>query len=362
MIKQLSIIVLILFIACGQKTGDSGVTESSGESNQNPILNPDKRINCFIYHRFGDNRYPSTNVPLEDFKAHLKYLKDAGFKVMSVSDAISYLKDDQPAWKVAVITVDDGFKSFYENGLPLLESYGFPATLFINTETVGGSSYMDWNDLKDARKRGIEIGNHTHSHAFFLNIQEHERYDRFKSEINQCQDLIEKNMGITPKVFAYPYGEFDDRMKEIVRSAGFIAGLAQNSGVIDNDSDLMACPRFPMASGFSDINGFKLKANALPLKVNGTTSEHVLSDNFTPSLNFSIQKNNLRLNEMQCFIQGGACDLSIKEKGPGEYAIIARPDKSIENRRRTLYTLTVQDQENKWYWFSHLWINPGVRE
>ena len=363
MIRHLIIISLLLSTACKQKSSnEENQTTTAVDASINTIINPNKKINCFIYHRFGDSRYPSTNIPIEDFKTQLAYLQEEGFEVLNFSDAIRYLKDEYPEKKVAVITIDDGFKTFYENGLPLLESYGFPATLFINTETVGGNSYMDWAEIKDASDRGIEIGNHTHSHAFFLNMDPKVRYINFEQEINLCQNIIEENLGVKPTVFAYPYGEFDEKMREIVRKSGFIAAAAQNSGVVGNDTDLLACPRFPMASAFSSIDEFKLKANAHPLKVRGTPENHVLSENFKPELNLTIQKETLRLNEMQCFIQGGSCKLFVNKKENSEYSIMATPEKSIQNRRRTLYTLTVQDTDNKWYWYSHLWINPAIKE
>ncbi len=362
MIKILTVIAFILCISCGQRSNDSSGHEQAIIHEDKAFLNPKKTINCFIYHRFGDDRYPSTNVSLQDFESHLSYLKESGFEVLTMSDAIKYLRNEEPLKKMAVITIDDGFKSFYENGLPLLEKYNFPATLFINTETVGGSSYMNWDEIKEAHARGIELGNHTHSHAFFLNMDPNDRYQNFKDEIELSQQLIQEKLGIAPQVFAYPYGEYDSKMKEIVRNAGFIAGLGQNSGVINNDTDLMACPRFPMATGFSDLVGFKLKANALPLKMTGKPEQHVLSSNYQPSLDLVVQKDNLRINEMQCFIQGGTCDLSISQKADQEFSVFAMPEKSIENRRRTLYTLTVQDNDNNWYWYSHLWINPKVIE
>ncbi len=361
MIYHSAIIVLFLMISCGQ-VGKKSKNQDKQIRAEVTTQNINKRVNCFIYHRFGDSRYPTTNVSTENFRSHLDYLKEDQFEVLSFSDAIKYLKDDQPEKKVAVITVDDGFRSFYENGLPLLEKYGFPATLFINTETVGGSSYMNWEEIKDASERGIEIGNHTHSHAFFLNQAPEKRYSLFEEEIRLCQQLIQENLNIKSTVFAYPYGEFDQKMKEIVQNAGFVAAAAQNSGVISNDSDLMACPRFPMATGFSDIQGFKLKANALPLKVMGLPDNHIISDSYKPDLNLTIEKDELRLNEMQCFIQGGDCKLNLEQSADNEYSISVEPDQSIRNRRRTLYTLTVQDKNNQWYWLSHLWINPKIKE
>lgn len=122
----------------------------------------DKEVVCFIYHRFGDSRYPSTNVRTADFETHLKYLIDNDFQLLTFSEAIDYIHSNAPARRTAVITIDDGFKSFYVNALPLLKKFNVKATLFINTETVGGD-YMTWDELRDVVKHNIEIGNHTHT-------------------------------------------------------------------------------------------------------------------------------------------------------------------------------------------------------
>src|SRR5690606_10790893 len=106
-------------------------------------MDPNKEVVCFVYHRFGDDRFPSTNISLQDFEAHLAYLKENEYQVLSFSDAIAYLHSDAPVKKTAVITIDDGYKSFYNHALPLLTRFNIPATLFINTETVGGNDYMD---------------------------------------------------------------------------------------------------------------------------------------------------------------------------------------------------------------------------
>lgn len=354
------VILMILTLACGappkEKTSQA---KSTGVSEG--FINKDKRINSFIYHRFGDPRYPSTNVSLENFEAHLQYLKEAEFELMTFSDAIGYLKDSSPAKSVAVITIDDAFKSFYENGLPLLEKYSFPATLFVNTKTVGGASYMDWIELKDAMKRGIEIGNHTHSHDFYLNLDKQDRYNYFESEIKICQELIESNLKVSPTVFAYPYGEFDTQMQSIVREAGFIAAAAQYSGVINHLTDLMACPRFPMATGFDDISGFKLKANSRALDLQGSPDDHLVKID-KPILNLTLDKASLRIAELQCFIQGSECNLSKQQVDDSTYNIKVQTLTAITERRRTLYTLTVPDRRNQWYWYSFLWINPKVAE
>lgn len=355
----LSIIGLIFF----------GCDSKSNEPQDQPVdkvvvenQDSDKEIVCFVYHRFGDSRYPSTNISMEAFKAHLDYLKENDFQVLSLSGGMKYLRSNEANQKTAVITIDDGYQSFYENGLPLLEKYGFEATLFINTETVGGSSYMDWEAIKDCKNRGIEIGNHTHSHAFFLDMPESGRYENLKNEIERSQKLISENIGVTPVAFAYPYGELDDQMKKVVQGAEFKWAAAQNSGVIYSGSDPFRLPRFPMAEGFGDPKSFSSKVNmsALRMAQESPSSFILPKGNSSPELTIRFDKSNLILDQLQCFIQGGECQKSISTEG--EIVTLEVSSKtSISSRRRTLYTITVPDQEGNWHWFSHLWINPEIR-
>ncbi len=322
-----------------------------------------KTILCFIYHRFGDSRYPTTNVSVKDFELHLNWLKKNNFELLNFSDAIEYLQSAEPIRKIAVISIDDGYKSFFKNGLPLLKKHNFPSTLFINTETVGGGDYMDWTMLKTAMKSKVEIGNHTHSHDYFLNRPINTRYTLFKDEIELSQSMIQKNLDFTPIVFSYPYGEFDIEMKNIVKQIGFKAAAAQNSGVIYSEGDLFMCPRFPMSEAYSGIDKFIEKAKAKPLKIlERSPNSFELPANRKPVLKLTIESSDLRLDQLQCFVQGGKCSFKIIEKNTDKTTITFQSTAPITKRRRTLYTITVPDKKGVWHWYSHLWIDPKIKE
>lgn len=321
----------------------------------------EKEVVTFVYHRFGDDRFPTTNISIEDFESHLSWLSSHNYQILSLTDAITYLNSDSAVKNTAVITIDDGYKSFYTNALPLLVKYKLPATLFINTETVGAGDYMDWSQLKQAMKNNIEIGNHTHSHAYFLNQKQNERYANFLNDIQLSQKLIEDNLSIKPRVFAYPYGEFDDGFETIVKAAGFIGAVAQNSGVINKSTNLFQLPRFPMsetyASQFEEkalMRSFDIirQAPVLPMLPRGKSR---------PTLTLTINTKGLRTDQFQCFVQNSGCDLKILEQSKNELTITIQATTSIMNRRRTLYTLTAPDSSGRWHWFSHLWINPAVK-
>lgn len=319
-----------------------------------------KEAVCFVYHRFGDNRFPSTNIALKDFELHLQWLKQNNYLVVTLSEAIQNLQEESTERKMAVITIDDGYKSFYKNGLPLLKKYQFPATLFINTETIGSGDYMNWEELKEASHNGIEIGNHTHTHAYFLNFDENERYLRFKKDIEISQDHIEKNLLLKPQVFAYPYGEFDNKMKEIVRTSGFIGAAAQNSGVFNSLSDNFQIPRFPISE--STTGQFEEKVRMQSLKVTKTNAaEFILpKGEKQPALQITIDTKGISINQIQCFAQGSKCTVKVLSSSENQTIIEVMSTTDISKNRRTLYTVTAPDSAGHWHWFSHLWINPAV--
>lgn len=352
--KQIQVLALILIVSCSGKTrereGSPGGT-TAGE----------KEVVCFIYHRIGDSRYPSTNTTTRDFEQHLEYLSRNDFQVLTYSEAIDYLKSDKPARKTAVITIDDGYKSFFRNGFPLLKKYGFPATLFINTKTVGGGDYMNWTELEEVTKSDLEIGNHTHSHDFFLNQSAAVRYKNFKEEIELSQSMIAKHLSITPQVFSYPYGEFDNEMKNIVKEAGFIAAAAQNSGVIYAGGDLFECPRFPMSEAYSSREKFAEKASTHALRIiSRSPNDYLLPENGRPLLTLTIDNTDLQVKQLQCFVQGGECELRVIENSDDKVTVTLQAVKPVSGRRRTLYTVTVPDNKGRWHWYSHLWINSKM--
>jgi len=348
-------LISFFFLACQSQPPDTNKS-GGGASIQ-------KEVVCFVYHRFDDGRYPTTNVSTKDFEAHLNFLIRNKFDIVTFSQAVTYLKSNEPARKVAVITVDDGYKSFYRNGLPILKKFSLPATLFINTKTVEGGDYMSWRELQLAVDAGVEIGNHTHSHDYFLNQPSATRYQVFKEEIELSQKIIFEKLQLKPIVFSFPYGEFDSKMKSIVKEAGFLAGAAQNSGVMHEKMDFFLCPRFPISDAYAAQKEFAEKASMHALRVVHQTPDDVLLPaSKRPTLTITFNNDDLRVDRLQCFVQGGQCTLRDVKTIGNETTITVQPASVIKNRRRTLFTITVPDKQGGWHWFSRLWIEPGKKE
>lgn len=312
----------------------------------------DKSFVSLVYHRFGNTGFPSTNISLENFSAQLEYLKANDFNVMTLSEAVKYLRAAGDPEKVAVITVDDGYKSFKEKALPVLKDFGFSATLFVSTKTIGKGNYLSWDDLQLMASEGIEIGNHSHTHDYFLDYPPEQRSTIFKDDVVEAQSLFKKHLGFKPAVFAYPYGEYSLELKGVIKNMGFKAAVAQNSGVMHEEGNFYAIPRFPMTDSYSV--GFVEKVNMKALSVEKETPQIVVERN-PPVLELTITNDSLSLAQIQSFIAGREAIVEVIRKKPLKIRITSNAPLTS---RRTLYTVTVPSLSGKWYWHSHLWVIP----
>lgn len=355
--KIIIFILLPIVTACMGNTSGNGQTGNSGEPDWQKV-NTDFDVVCLVYHRFGDNRYPSTNTSVTVFEEHLKYLSDNGFKSYTVSELLNDTSVLASEGKKVLITVDDGFASFYENGIPLLEKYNLKATLYVNTESVGWSDYLSWPQLKELKARRIEIGSHSHQHKFFVNVHDTLRAKVFEEDLLKAEGLFEEHLGMVPKTYVYPYGEFTDDMVEVIKKHDYEIAFAQNSGVLSNASHPFAVPRFPVAGEHVSMEQFTSKVNMHALKVSKDDHLPIIAE-AGESLDFSIRLLQQQLSgSFNCFVGGQSSPGVVSQDGDTLSFSLKVP----ANRRRTPVTITTRGDNGQWYWFSRLLINPDVEE
>ena len=195
-----------------------------------------------MYHRFEENKYPSTNIRLEDFKLHLEKIENLGFKFISYKEFEENINKKNLSKKL-LLTIDDGFTSFYKNAWPVLKERKIPFILFVNTETVGANGYMNWEEIKEIVESGFgHIGNHSHSHEYLVDKTDQEIENDLKISIK----IFKEKLIYETEFFAYPFGEYKNSFKEIVKKLGFKYAFGQHSGVIDRTKDNFELPRFPI--------------------------------------------------------------------------------------------------------------------
>jgi len=260
--------------------------------------------------------------------------------------------------------VDDGYLSFFTDGWPLLKQYGYPATLFVSTDTVGGDDYMSWQELRLLEQEGVEIGNHSASHAYLLARLPAETESAWRARVTEdlqrAQAMFEKSLGSTPRLFAYPYGEFSTELSSQVSAAGFSAAFGQQSGVIAAGQDLYTLPRFPVGGSYSTLSEFRSRMfmKNLPIKISDP-QDTVIKDKNPPLLKFHLNKGLVDERTLKCYVPGQAeCLLKGGTAEGGVYSVQALQPLA---GRRSKYTVTASDAQGKvWYWYSHLWVIPEV--
>ena len=235
-----------------------------------------------MYHRFEENKYPSTNIKIKDFKLHLKIIKESGFKFLSEKDFKNYINTKDNSKKI-LLTIDDGFSSFYENAWPVLKKEKIPFILFVNTENIGSSGYMDWKELKNILKYDFaHIGNHSHSHGYLVDKTDQE----IKNDIKKSIEIFENKLNYRTEFFAYPFGEYKNSYKKIVKELGFSYAFGQHSGVMDSTKDKFELPRFPINEKYGEIQRFKglLKTIPLPFKKIIPDDKYLSDENNPPNV------------------------------------------------------------------------------
>ncbi len=213
-----------------------------------------------MYHRFEENKYPSTNIRIKDFRSHLNIIKKSNFQFISYEEFKKFIKLKDNSKKV-LLTIDDGFSSFYRNAWPILKKEKIPFIIFVNTESIGSSGYMNWDELKEISKYDfVHIGNHSHSHEYLVE----ESDETIEKDLKISMELFKEKLNHETLFFAYPFGEYKNSFKKIVKDLGFEYAFGQHSGVIDITKDRYELPRFPINEKYGEIKRFERLLKTIP--------------------------------------------------------------------------------------------------
>lgn len=210
-----------------------------------PVIAPGTAINksavaiCLCYHRFEEKPHDALAITPAEFTREMQALKDSNFTVIPMQDFLAWRRGekDMPA-KSAIITIDDGYISGYDTAWPILKKFNYPFTVFIYTEYIGsGGKSISWDQLAEMRDAGVDIESHTSRHQNlhgtgpFVDKKAQQDiaklgYENWlRKEIIDSRTLLENQLGIKCNVFAYPFGKYNEKTREIVKEAGYQAAF-----------------------------------------------------------------------------------------------------------------------------------------
>jgi peptidoglycan/xylan/chitin deacetylase (PgdA/CDA1 family) len=309
-----------------------------------------------MYHRFGESKYPSTNMPIEQFEAHLRELTSGKYKVMALPEIIAAVRARRPLPDRAVgLSMDDGFLSIYREAWPRLRAAGLPFTLFVSTNEADGRypDYMTWDQLRELARAGVTIGAHSASHPHMPTLT----LEQNRAELAKSNARFKAELGRQPDLFAYPYGEYRLALRELVTEAGYIVAFGQHSGVIHADADMYYLPRFAMAENFGDLARLRQAANAKPLvAADVSPADPMLSAaGNPPSFGFTVKGDAVKsIARLSCFASHeGKARLEIL----GDQRVEVRLERPFPPGRGRI-NCTAPAADGRWHWFSMQFFVP----
>ena len=303
-----------------------------------------------MYHRFGEDKYPSTNVRIDQFEEHLEVLASGPYTVWPLDQIVSHLQAGmQVPDRTVAITIDDAYLSVYEEALPRLKDRGFHATLFVATRPVDRNlrNYMSWDQLREWQAAGFGIGSQTQTHPHMHQLSTESN----REELSVSNERFLAELGIRPTLFAYPYGEYNLEVIDLVRTAGFEAAFGQNSGVAHGYDGYFELPRFAMNEQYGNRERLELAINGLPLKVSEIVPADVVLRENPPLYGFTLSADMDQERQLRCFnSKYGKLDVAII----GRRAEIRMPGPLVGKRARV--NCTMPGPEGRWRWFGRQFL------
>lgn len=192
-------------------------------------------VPVLLYHKFSKSRSDKMTINASNFENQMRYLAENGYNVISIDKFVDFLDFSiQIPEKSVVITIDDGWRSFYDIGFPILIKYGFPATLFVYTDFIAGRKSISWDQAREMADQGINIECHTKAHRNMAKLKEGETLNQYLKdiikEISHSKELIFKKLAREPQYLAYPYGATNNIVVEAAKQHGFRAAFTVHRG------------------------------------------------------------------------------------------------------------------------------------
>ena len=220
-----------------------------------PVLN---------YHQINDKDHNALTVPVADFEREMAYLKADGYTSITPEQLSDHLKYGKPLpEKPVMITFDDGYRDNYTNAFPILQKYGFTASIFLVSDFMNRfDNYLTWEQVQEMSEAGINMESHTLSHVELAGLSHDELY---KQLIGGKLATEWKTLKFV-KYMAYPCGNMDGAAMTAVKDCGYEGGFTVRYDLVHPWDDAYEMPRVPI---FGNVQGsflrFKLRLHGAAL-------------------------------------------------------------------------------------------------
>jgi len=324
------------------------------------------------YHHVDDDTPASTTTRPDLFAAHLAHLAEHDFHVVPLGPVLQALTVGNALPDSTVcLTFDDAWRDVATCAWPLVREYGWTLTLFVATGAVdaGEQDVLTWDEMRALAAEGMTFAPHSvhHDHQGRPGSDEAQaeapvdtldtRRQSLAADVAMSWARLQAELpeaAVLP-VYAYPYGEFDPVLQDVIREVGLV-GLGQHSGPAWSGQDLTALPRFPMGGPYGSMDDFGLKVASLPLPVLAAepASMLVASDQPRPALRLQLGPGEYDTSRIAAFVGGEAVTPVWEDRAAGWLRVPTPADLPF-GRSRTKVTAPAL-KRGRWYWYSHPWL------
>lgn len=221
-------------------------------------------VPILMYHSISDSRgqnghpYFHTGTSSCVFEQQMKFLHENNYSAINLDEVVKYVESGGlPTGKPVVITFDDGFQDFYTIAFPILQRYGFAATVFLPTgyihrraQSFRGKECLTWNQVRELHKLGVNFGSHTVTHPQLR----FEEANTIEHELRVSKEVIENELGTSIDSFSYPFAfpevnfDFRQRLKSILEANAYRNGVSTILGTVTRADDKFFLKRLPVNS------------------------------------------------------------------------------------------------------------------
>lgn len=228
------------------------------------------RAVVIAFHRVNDSVVAPLTCSVERFTRFCRFARQH-FDVIGLGELVGRLERGESIGRALAITFDDGYEDNFEFAAPVLRALDLPATFFVVTNFIDSDTvawwdkdvsprprWMSWNQVKQLRSDGFEIGAHTCNHADLGKVTG----DEAGREIAASREVLESRLGGTVDLFAYPYGGEENLIeanRDLVRENGFRCCVSCCGGIVMRDEDPMRLRRVPITPWFATPGQFALE-------------------------------------------------------------------------------------------------------
>jgi peptidoglycan/xylan/chitin deacetylase (PgdA/CDA1 family) len=224
---------------------------------------------------YTDSARLNTVIDVNEFRAHMEYLKQRGYRVLSYAQYTELQHETRMIEMCMVLTFDDGHISNYTKAYPILLELGFTASFYIITDKIGSPDYLSEDHILEMNQNGMEIGSHTHTHRYLSTLPDEEK----KLELQRSRQILQQITGQEIHSLAYPGGHFDRRTIACCKEAGFLSAMSCKVGKNAARENHYILKRIEMRRN-TPLNDF----------VNGLSSKNILFYQAVEALKTIIRK------------------------------------------------------------------------